>query len=109
MVPSAQLVDELSRQDVRSCTTDLRELGESPFEGKSDLADLVGVGFQIFGFERILQENGVDLDLKALLLLSAIIGFGGSELAGRDKMIAALRRLPIACRFRATASSRTSA
>jgi Zn-dependent protease with chaperone function len=39
---------------------------------------LISVVFQIFGFEGILQENGVDLDLKALLLLSAIIGFGGS-------------------------------
>ncbi len=38
----------------------------------------ISVVFQIFGFEGILQENGVDLDLKALLLLSAIIGFGGS-------------------------------
>ncbi len=39
---------------------------------------VISVVFQIFGFEGILQENGVDLDLKALLLLSAIIGFGGS-------------------------------
>jgi heat shock protein HtpX len=39
---------------------------------------VISVVFQIFGFEGILQENGVDLDLKALLLLSAVIGFGGS-------------------------------
>ncbi len=39
---------------------------------------VISVVFQIFGFEGILQENGVDLDLKALLLLSVIIGFGGS-------------------------------
>ena len=39
---------------------------------------VISVVFQIFGLEGILQENGVDLDLKALLILSAIIGFGGS-------------------------------
>ena len=54
---------------------------------------VISVVFQVFGLEGILQENGVDLNLQALLLMSAIIGFGGSELAGRDKMIAALRRL----------------
>lgn len=39
---------------------------------------LVGVLFQIFGIEGILASNGVDLDLGALLLMSAIIGFSGS-------------------------------
>ncbi len=39
---------------------------------------VISVVFQIFGIEGILQENGVDLDLKALLILSAVIGFGGS-------------------------------
>jgi heat shock protein HtpX len=39
---------------------------------------LISVVFQIFGFEGILAENGVDLDLQALLVLSAVIGFGGS-------------------------------
>ncbi len=39
---------------------------------------VISIVFQIFGFEGILQENGVDLDLKALLILSAVIGFGGS-------------------------------
>lgn len=39
---------------------------------------LISVVFQVFGFEGILAENGVDLNLKALLLMSAVIGFGGS-------------------------------
>lgn len=34
--------------------------------------------FQVFGIEGILAENGVDLNLKALLVMSAVIGFGGS-------------------------------
>jgi heat shock protein HtpX len=39
---------------------------------------LISIVFQIFGFEGILQENGVDLNLQALLVMSAVIGFGGS-------------------------------
>jgi len=39
---------------------------------------VISIVFQIFGLEGILQENGVDLDLKALLIMSAVIGFGGS-------------------------------
>src|SRR5690606_13090269 len=39
---------------------------------------LISIVFQIFGIEGILAENGVDLNLKALLLMSAVIGFGGS-------------------------------
>jgi len=39
---------------------------------------LISIVFQIFGFEGILAENGVDLNLQALLVLSAVIGFGGS-------------------------------
>jgi heat shock protein HtpX len=39
---------------------------------------VISVVFQVFGLEGILQENGVDLNLQALLLMSAIIGFGGS-------------------------------
>jgi heat shock protein HtpX len=39
---------------------------------------LVSIVFQIFGLEGILQQNQVDLNLNALLLLSAVIGFGGS-------------------------------
>jgi heat shock protein HtpX len=39
---------------------------------------LISLIFQIFGLEGILAENGVDLNLKALLLMSGAIGFGGS-------------------------------
>ena len=39
---------------------------------------VISLVFQIFGIEGILQENGVDLNLQALLIMSAIIGFGGS-------------------------------
>lgn len=39
---------------------------------------LISVVFQLLGIESILAENQVDLDLKALLVLSAVIGFGGS-------------------------------
>jgi heat shock protein HtpX len=39
---------------------------------------LISIVFQVFGFEGILAENGVDLNLQALLVMSAVIGFGGS-------------------------------
>ncbi|MDP5209152.1 MULTISPECIES: protease HtpX [unclassified Microbulbifer] len=39
---------------------------------------LVGIIFNIFGIGGILQANGVDLNLGALLLLCALFGFGGS-------------------------------
>lgn len=39
---------------------------------------LISVVFQVFGFEGILAENNVDLDLQALLVFSAVIGFAGS-------------------------------
>jgi heat shock protein HtpX len=39
---------------------------------------LISIVFHVFGFESILAENGVDLDLQALLVMSAVIGFGGS-------------------------------
>ena len=39
---------------------------------------LISVVFQAFGIEGILAQNGVDLNLQALLLMSAVIGFGGS-------------------------------
>lgn len=39
---------------------------------------LISIVFQVFGIEGVLAENGVDLNLQALLLLSAVIGFGGS-------------------------------
>ena len=39
---------------------------------------LIGVVFQILGLEGILASNGVDLNLPALLVMSAVIGFGGA-------------------------------
>lgn len=39
---------------------------------------LVSLVFQVFGIEGILAANGVDLNLHALLLMSAVFGFGGS-------------------------------
>jgi len=39
---------------------------------------VISVVFQLFGIQGILKENGTDLDLQALLLMSAIIGFAGS-------------------------------
>jgi heat shock protein HtpX len=39
---------------------------------------LLGFTFSLFGFQGLLAENGVDLDLNALLVYSALIGFSGS-------------------------------
>lgn len=39
---------------------------------------LISVVFQVLGIEGVLAENGVDLNLQALLVMSAVIGFGGS-------------------------------
>jgi len=39
---------------------------------------LISIVFRLFGIEGLLQQNGVDLNLKALLVMSAVIGFGGS-------------------------------
>jgi len=39
---------------------------------------LVSLTFQLLGIEGVLQRNGVDLDLQALLVMSAVIGFAGS-------------------------------
>ena len=39
---------------------------------------LISIVFRVFGFEGLLQENGVDLDLQALLVFSAVIGFSGA-------------------------------
>lgn len=39
---------------------------------------LISLTFRLLGIEGILQQNGVDLDLNALLVLSAIVGFAGS-------------------------------
>ena len=39
---------------------------------------LISVTFRLLGLDGILQQNGVDLDMNALLVMSAIIGFSGS-------------------------------
>jgi len=39
---------------------------------------LISLVFQVFGFQGLLAANGVDLNLRALLVFSTIIGFGGS-------------------------------
>ncbi len=39
---------------------------------------LLAIVFRLLGLDGILQQNGVDLDLYALLVYSAVIGFSGS-------------------------------
>lgn len=39
---------------------------------------LISIVFSLLGIDGILQQNGVDLNLQALLVMSAIIGMGGS-------------------------------
>jgi heat shock protein HtpX len=39
---------------------------------------LIAIIFQLLGLESTLAANGVDLDLRALLVMSGVIGFGGS-------------------------------
>jgi len=39
---------------------------------------LISIVFQVFGIEGILDSNGVDLNLNALLVMSLVIGFSGS-------------------------------
>ena len=39
---------------------------------------LLSVVFSLLGIDNLLAENGVDLDLTALLIYSAVIGFSGS-------------------------------
>ncbi|HEY0961469.1 MAG TPA: protease HtpX, partial [Pseudomonadales bacterium] len=39
---------------------------------------LISLVFNLLGFQGLLASNGVDLDLQALLVYSAVIGFAGS-------------------------------
>ncbi|GAC15480.1 protease HtpX [Aliiglaciecola lipolytica] len=39
---------------------------------------LLSVTFSLFGFQGLLAENGVDLDLTALMVYAAVIGFSGA-------------------------------
>jgi heat shock protein HtpX len=56
---------------------------------------LISVVFQVLGLEGILAENGVDLDLKALLVFSAVIGFGGSFISLAISKFAAKRAMGV--------------
>ena len=38
---------------------------------------VISIVFRLLGFEGILAENQVDLNLQALLVMSAVIGFSG--------------------------------
>lgn len=39
---------------------------------------LLGLTFRLFGLEGLLAQNGVDLNLQALLVYAAVLGFSGS-------------------------------
>ena len=39
---------------------------------------VISIVFGLLGLDGILAENGVDLNLQAVLVLSAVIGFSGS-------------------------------
>lgn len=39
---------------------------------------LISITFRILGIEGLLMQNGVDMNLQALVVMSAVIGFGGS-------------------------------
>jgi heat shock protein HtpX len=39
---------------------------------------VLSITLRLFGFERILDEQGAGLDLNSLLLFAAVLGFGGS-------------------------------
>ena len=39
---------------------------------------LISIVFQVLGLDGVLAQNGVDLNLQALLIMSAVIGFSGS-------------------------------
>ncbi|MFQ3219503.1 MAG: heat shock protein HtpX, partial [Paraglaciecola sp.] len=39
---------------------------------------LISLIFSLFGFQGLLAQNGVDLDLQALLVYATVIGFSGA-------------------------------
>ena len=39
---------------------------------------LISITFRLLGIDNLLAQNNVDLDMNALLIYSAIIGFSGS-------------------------------
>ncbi len=56
---------------------------------------LISVVFQVLGIEGILAENGVDLNLQALLVMSAVIGFAGSFISLAMSKFAAKRGMRV--------------
>ena len=52
---------------------------------------VVAIVFQVLGLESILAENGVDLDLSALLVFSAVVGFSGNQLPETNRTVALTR------------------
>lgn len=56
---------------------------------------LISIVFQVLGLEGILATNGVDLNLTALLLMSAVIGFGGSFISLAISKWAAKRSMKV--------------
>lgn len=42
---------------------------------------VLGISLRLLGFEGILDQQGVDLDINALLVFAAVFGFGGSFLS----------------------------
>ena len=42
---------------------------------------LISIVFSLFGIQGVLAENGVDLNLTALLIYSAVIGFSGAPIS----------------------------
>ena len=39
---------------------------------------LISLTFRLLGLEGLLQSNGVDLNINALIVYSAVIGFAGA-------------------------------
>ena len=44
---------------------------------------LVSIVFSLLGLDGVLAQNGVDLNLGSLLVMCAVFGFGGAQLAWR--------------------------
>ncbi len=42
---------------------------------------LIGIVFQLFGIQGLLAQNGVDLNLTAVLVMSMLVGFSGSVIS----------------------------
>ena len=56
---------------------------------------LASMTFRLLGFESILYNNGVDLNLQALLVFCALLGFGGSFVSLLMSKFAAKRAMRV--------------